>query len=121
LGFTVAIDGYTAAGKGTVPTVAAHFGYAFGHRELLYRAVGAKVLNSMDALKAAQMPKPSIWTAMICEILMSAQAASRVAVNSDDTNRGSRFGAIATRWWGECWTGRDIGAVICVDADVSCS
>ncbi|HHC29049.1 MAG TPA: cytidylate kinase, partial [Rhodobacterales bacterium] len=45
MGFTVAIDGPAAAGKGTVSkNVAAHFGFAHLDTGLLYRAVGKKVL-----------------------------------------------------------------------------
>ena len=54
LGFTVAIDGPAAAGKGTVGrAVAAHFGFAHLDTGLLYRAVGAKVLEGMTAEEAA--------------------------------------------------------------------
>ena len=54
LGFTVAIDGPAAAGKGTVGrAVAAHFGFAHLDTGLLYRAVGAKVLDGMTAEEAA--------------------------------------------------------------------
>jgi len=46
-GFTIAIDGPAAAGKGTVSkAVAAHFGFMHLDTGLLYRAVGAKVLLS---------------------------------------------------------------------------
>ena len=41
-GFTVAIDGPAAAGKGTIGrAVAAHFGFVHLDTGLLYRAVGA--------------------------------------------------------------------------------
>ena len=54
LGFTVAIDGPAAAGKGTVGrAVAAHFGFAHLDTGLLYRAVGAKVLEGMTAEEEA--------------------------------------------------------------------
>ncbi len=49
MGFTVAIDGPAASGKGTLSkAVAAHFG--FGHLDtgLLYRAVAAKVLTGLS-------------------------------------------------------------------------
>ena len=55
MAFTIAIDGPAAAGKGTISkAVAAHFG--FGHLDtgLLYRAVGAKMLDGDDPVTAAE-------------------------------------------------------------------
>ena len=61
---TVAIDGPAAAGKGTVArAVAARFGMVHLDTGLLYRAVGARVLDGEDAVAAARAP---IWTAAIC-------------------------------------------------------
>ena len=58
MGFTVAIDGPAAAGKGTIArAVAAHFGFAHLDTGLLYRATGRRVLDGADALVAAKKPR----------------------------------------------------------------
>ena len=55
MSFAVAIDGPAAAGKGTISrAVAAHFGLAHLDTGLLYRAVGAKVLEGAEAIAAAE-------------------------------------------------------------------
>jgi cytidylate kinase len=120
LKFTVAIDGPAAAGKGTISkAVAAHFGFAHLDTGLLYRAVGAKVLNGMDALKAAQTLEAVDLDSDDLRNPDVAQAASRVAVNSDVRTALVAFQRqFATRDGGAVLDGRDIGTVICVDADV---
>ena len=118
--FTVAIDGPAAAGKGTISkAVAAHFGFAHLDTGLLYRAVGAKVLNGMDALQAAQTLEAVDLDSDDLRNPDVAQAASRVAVNSDVRTALVAFQRqFATRDGGAVLDGRDIGTVICVDADV---
>ena len=118
--FTVAIDGPAAAGKGTISkAVAAHFGFAHLDTGLLYRAVGAKVLNGMDALKAAQTLEPVDLGSDDLRNPDVAQAASRVAVNADVRTALVAFQRqFATRDGGAVLDGRDIGTVICVDANV---
>jgi cytidylate kinase len=120
LKFTVAIDGPAAAGKGTISkAVAAHFGFAHLDTGLLYRAVGAKVLNGMDALKAAQTLEPVDLDSDDLRNPDVAQAASRVAVNADVRTALVAFQRqFAARDGGAVLDGRDIGTVICVDADV---
>jgi cytidylate kinase len=120
LKFTVAIDGPAAAGKGTISkAVAAHFGFAHLDTGLLYRAVGAKVLNGMDALKAAQTLEAVDLDSDDLRNPDVAQAASRVAVNSDVRTALVAFQRqFATRDGGAVLDGRDIGTVICLDADV---
>jgi cytidylate kinase len=120
LKFTVAIDGPAAAGKGTISkAVAAHFGFAHLDTGLLYRAVGAKVLNGMDALKAAQTLEAVDLDSDDFRNPDVAQAASRVAVNSDVRTALVAFQRqFATRDGGAVLDGRDIGTVICLDADV---
>ncbi|MCE8469491.1 (d)CMP kinase, partial [Rhodovulum sulfidophilum] len=52
MSFTVAIDGPAAAGKGTISrAVAAHFGFAHLDTGLLYRAVGARMLDGLDPVE----------------------------------------------------------------------
>ncbi|MBB5723737.1 cytidylate kinase [Loktanella ponticola] len=118
--FTVAIDGPAAAGKGTISkAVAAHFDFAHLDTGLLYRAVGAKVNDGMDAVHAAETLDPSDLNRDDLRTSDAAQAASKVAVNPDvraalvDFQRN-----FATREGGAVLDGRDIGTVICPDADV---
>ncbi|SMR70670.1 cytidylate kinase [Aliiroseovarius halocynthiae] len=117
--FTVAIDGPAAAGKGTVSkAVAAHFGFAHLDTGLLYRAVGAKVLEGADPVEAAQSLTPADMQGDL-RTPDVAQAASKVAVISEvraalvDFQRN-----FAARDGGAVLDGRDIGTVICPDADV---
>lgn len=120
MSFCVAIDGPAASGKGTISrAVAAHFGFAHLDTGLLYRGVGAKVLAGADPLEAAQsltaedLQDPALRTDRI------AQAASQVAVNPDVRAALVDFQrAFATRAGGAVLDGRDIGTVICPDAQV---
>lgn len=117
--FTVAIDGPAAAGKGTISkAVADHFGFAHLDTGLLYRAVGAKVLAGGDPVQAAKAltPKDLEGDLRTPEV---AQAASRVAVLSDVRAALFEFQrSFAARDGGAVLDGRDIGTVICPDADV---
>lgn len=118
--FTVAIDGPAAAGKGTISkAVAAHFGFAHLDTGLLYRAVGAKVLNGMGALKAAQTLEAVDLDGDHLRTPDVAQAASKVAVDPDVRAALVAFQRqFAARDGGAVLDGRDIGTVICTDADV---
>lgn len=118
--FTVAIDGPAAAGKGTISkAVAAHFGFAHLDTGLLYRAVGAKVLNGIGALKAAQTLEAVDLDGDHLRTPDVAQAASKVAVDPDVRAALVAFQRqFAVRDGGAVLDGRDIGTVICVDADV---
>lgn len=119
-GFTVAIDGPAAAGKGTVSkAVAGHFGFAHLDTGLLYRAVGAKVLAGADAIDAAlvlavdDLDDDSLRTSDV------AQAASKVAVIAEVRAALLDFQrSFAARAGGAVLDGRDIGTVICPDAQV---
>lgn len=120
MSFTVAIDGPAAAGKGTISkAVAAHFGFAHLDTGLLYRAVGAKVLHGADPLEAAQTLEPIDLDGDHLRTPEVAQAASKVAV---DVNVRSALVAFqrqfAARSGGAVLDGRDIGTVICPNADV---
>ncbi|MGA9433922.1 MAG: (d)CMP kinase [Roseobacter sp.] len=117
--FTIAIDGPAAAGKGTISkAVAAHFGFAHLDTGLLYRAVGAKVLLGMapqvaaetltaDDLKNDDLRSPEV-----------AQSASRVAVVPEVRAALLDFQrSFARRAGGAVLDGRDIGTVICPNAE----
>jgi cytidylate kinase len=118
--FTVAIDGPAAAGKGTISrAVAAHFGFAHLDTGLLYRAVGAKVLAGADPLVAAQGLKPGDLEAGDLRKPAVAQAASRVAVIAPVRAALVAFQRdFARRPGGAVLDGRDIGTVICPQAEV---
>ena len=117
--FTIAIDGPAAAGKGTISkAVAKHFDVAHLDTGLLYRAVGARVLAGDDPLEAAKslmsedLENPDLRTADV------AQAASNVAVIPDVRAALLDFQrAFARRAGGAVLDGRDIGTVICPQAE----
>ena len=118
--FTVAIDGPAAAGKGTISkAVAAKFGFAHLDTGLLYRAVGAKAADGVDPITAAQTLNNDDLSREDLRSLAAGQAASKVAVIPEvraalvDFQR--RF---ASQDGGAVLDGRDIGTVICPDADV---
>ncbi|HDY94898.1 hypothetical protein LCGC14_0361220 [marine sediment metagenome] len=120
LGFTVAIDGPAAAGKGTVGrAVAAHFGFAHLDTGLLYRAVGAKVLDGMTAeeaaltLQADDLEDDQLRTNAVAEAASLAAAIPAVRAALVDFQR-----SFAMRAGGAVLDGRDIGTVICPDAPV---
>ncbi|MCX7567085.1 d(CMP) kinase [Sulfitobacter sp. F26169L] len=119
-GFTVAIDGPAAAGKGTVSkAVAAHFGFAHLDTGLLYRAVGAKVLLGMDAAVAAQTLVPDDLDDDSLRTPEVAQAASKVAIIAQVRAALLDFQrSFAARAGGAVLDGRDIGTVICPQAQV---
>lgn len=120
MAFSVAIDGPAASGKGTIArAVAEHFGFAHLDTGLLYRAVGARMLEGVDpteaarALVAADLEGEALRTAAV------AQAASRVATLPEVRQALVDFQrAFARRSGGAVLDGRDIGTVICPDAEV---
>ncbi|MDA5095521.1 (d)CMP kinase [Aliiroseovarius sp. KMU-50] len=117
--FTVAIDGPAAAGKGTISkAVAAHFGFAHLDTGLLYRAVGAKVLAGGDPVVAAKALTPADMEGDL-RTPEVAQAASRVAVLPDVRAALVAFQrSFAVQDGGAVLDGRDIGTVICPEAQV---
>jgi cytidylate kinase len=115
--FTVAIDGPAAAGKGTIGrALAARFGFRHLDTGLLYRAVGAK---GGDPVAAAEGLVPADLERDDLRSLAAGQAASKVAVIPEvraalvDFQR--RF---ARAEGGAVLDGRDIGTVICPEAEV---
>ena len=115
--FTVAIDGPAAAGKGTISrAVAARFGFRHLDTGLLYRAVGAL---GGDPVAAARALRPEDLARDGLRTLAAGQAASRIAVIPEvraalvDFQR--RF---ARGHGGAVLDGRDIGTVICPEAEI---
>ncbi len=120
MSFTVAIDGPAAAGKGTISkAVAAHFGIAHLDTGLLYRAVGARVLDGTDPEHAAQtllaedLDRNDLRTPEVAQAASKVAAIGAVRAALVDFQR-----AFARRKGGAVLDGRDIGTVICPNADV---
>lgn len=120
MAFTIAIDGPAAAGKGTIARqLAAHFGFAHLDTGLLYRATGRRMLTGMDAAEAARTLQPSDLKVGDLRTPEVGQAASRVAAIPEVRQALVDFQrAFAARAGGAVLDGRDIGTVICPDADV---
>jgi CMP/dCMP kinase len=115
--FTVAIDGPAAAGKGTISrAVAARFGFEHLDTGLLYRAVGMK---GGDPVAAARSLVPADLARDDLRSLAAGQAASQVAVLPEVRAALTEFQRnFARRDGGAVLDGRDIGTVICPDAEV---
>ncbi len=115
--FTVAIDGPAAAGKGTISrAVADRFGFAHLDTGALYRAVGVK---GGDPVVAAQTLTPEDLAREDLRTLEAGQAASSVAVIPEVRAALLEFQRrFARRKGGAVLDGRDIGTVICPEAEV---
>ncbi len=120
MSFTVAIDGPAASGKGTISrAVADHFGFAHLDTGLLYRAVGRKVLDGVDPVQAAKALQAEDLQGDDLRTSKVAQAASKVAVIPEVRQALLDFQrAFAMRNGGAVLDGRDIGTVICPEAQV---
>ncbi len=124
MSFTVAIDGPAASGKGTISrAIAEHFGFAHLDTGLLYRAVGKKTLTQGDspeaAIKLAQELTADDLNAGDLRTAEVAQAASKIAVIPQVRLALVEFQkTFATQKGGAVLDGRDIGTVICPDAEV---
>ena len=118
--FTVAIDGPAAAGKGTIAkAVAAHFGFAYLDTGLLYRAAARKVIDGMDPVAAAKALTAHDFERAGLRTAKVGQAASKIAalpkVRAALVEFQHRF---ARADGGAVLDGRDIGTVICPEAEV---
>lgn len=123
----IAIDGPAASGKGTIgKRLAMHYGLRHLDTGLLYRAVakavldsGAKPDNSQAAIAAAQALDPSRFDEAALKSAAVGEAASYVSavpeVRAALVAYQRSFAASAP---GAVLDGRDIGTVICPDADV---
>lgn len=123
----IAVDGPAAAGKGTVArALAKHLGYHFLDTGSLYRMVGLAVLkaggdpsDAPAATNAAQALDPRIYRDEELRSEKVGEAASVVAANPGvraallDLQR-----TFAAKQPGTVLDGRDIGTVVCPDADV---
>ncbi len=122
--FTVAIDGPAAAGKGTISrAVAARFGLAHLDTGALYRVVGKKMLAAnaglaeavriAGTLAAEDLQAEGLRTAEVAEA--ASQVAALPAVRAALAEFQKRF---ARAPGGAVLDGRDIGTVICPEAEV---
>ena len=127
----VAIDGPAAAGKGTLARrVAADLNLAYLDTGLLYRATGFSVVQSggdlddeFAAIKAAENLKPEDLENEKLRHDEAAQAASKVAVVQGVRDELLSFQRKFASHppvgkAGSVLDGRDIGTVVCPDADV---
>ncbi len=118
--FTVALDGPAAAGKGTIAkALADKTGFAYLDTGLLYRAVGARHLDgdepiaAAQSLNAADLEREDLRTAQV------AKKASEVAVIPEVREALLSFQrSFARMEGGAILDGRDIGTVICPQAEV---
>ncbi|PJE29174.1 cytidylate kinase [Pseudooceanicola antarcticus] len=120
MSFTIAIDGPAAAGKGTISKeVARIFGLAHLDTGLLYRATGARRLEGMSPIEAAEALRPEDLEREDLRSADVARAASEVAAIPEVRAALVDFQrAFARRQGGAVLDGRDIGTVICPEAEV---
>ena len=118
--FTVAIDGPAAAGKGTVArAVAERFGLAHLDTGLLYRAVAARTLSGEAPEEAAAKLVPEDTRRDGLRSPEVSDAASRVAVIPEVRAALVEFQRRFARGeGGAVLDGRDIGTVVCPEAEV---
>lgn len=123
----VAVDGPAAAGKGTLARrLAAHFGMAYLDTGSLYRAVALTLLRQGHALEdadAAANAASGLDMAVLDPADLrqpgAGEAASVVAAQPAVRAAILRFQRdFAARPGGAVLDGRDIGTVVCPDADV---
>ncbi|WP_306131859.1 (d)CMP kinase [Roseivivax marinus] len=119
MAFTIAIDGPAASGKGSVARrLAEHFGLAHLDTGLLYRAVGARMMQGEEPIAAAQalraddLDVPGLRTAEVGVAASKVGAIPEVRAALLDFQR-----AFARRSGGAVLDGRDIGTVICPEAE----
>lgn len=121
----IAVDGPAAAGKGTLArALARHYNFHFLDTGALYRMVGLSVLvaggdpsDSAAALHAAETLRPDRVSDEDLRSEAVGEAASIVAVNSEVRTALLGFQrAFARREPGAVLDGRDIGTVVCPEA-----
>ncbi len=123
----IAIDGPAAAGKGTLARqIADHFNYHYLDTGSLYRGVGVAVIKAggdpaskTDALEAARNLKKEYLVDCDLRTAQAGQTASIVAqipeVRAEILQFQRRY---AQQQPGAVLDGRDIGTVVCPDADI---
>jgi cytidylate kinase len=123
----IALDGPAASGKGTLARrLAAHFGFDHLDTGLIYRAVGLAVRASghdLDdvaaATRAARALDLTQFSAAALRSTAAGEAASMVAAIPDVRAALLEYQrAFARREPGAVLDGRDIGSVVCPEADL---
>ena len=128
--FVIAVDGPAASGKGTLARrLAAHLGYAYLDTGLIYRAVGLALirrnlveadpgaaLQAARALSLDDLDDPKLRDDDVA--VMASQVAALPEVRSTLVDYQRRFAQQPPgKAKGVVLDGRDIGTVICPDAD----
>ena len=116
----VAIDGTAASGKGTISKKIAQ-NYSVPHLDTgrLYRFVGYKVLQGFDPISAANKLNMSELETLDLKTLKVSNAASEVAkIPLVRANLLEFQRSFAAQPGGAVLDGRDIGTVICPNADI---
>ena len=119
-GLIIAIDGTAASGKGTISRKIAQ-NYDVPHLDtgLLYRLVGYKVLQGVDPVSAASQLHADELNVLDLKTLRVSNAASEVAKNPSVRAHLLEFQrGFASQPGGAILDGRDIGTVICPNADI---
>ena len=124
--FTVAIDGPAAAGKGTISrAIASHFGFACLDTGLLYRAVTRKYLDRKKcgeevdpAQIAADLSEEDLERGDLREPEVSNMSSVIAAIPEVRSAMLDFQRDFSRRPEGAVIDGRDIGTVICPDAEV---
>ena len=123
----IAVDGPAAAGKGTIArALAQHFGYHFLDTGTLYRRVGLALLETSDdprnvkaAVAIAQNLNSHPYSDLELRTEAVGAAASIVAVIPEVREALLAYQRnFADQLPGAVLDGRDIGTVVCPDADV---
>lgn len=126
----IAIDGPAAAGKGTLARrIAAELGFDYLDTGLIYRAVGLNVVRAgfdpADEARAAEAARDLRPEDLVADDLRTdeaAQAASKVAaigaVRAALLDFQRRFAANPPGGKGAVLDGRDIGTVVCPNANI---
>lgn len=125
--FVIAVDGPSASGKGTLArALATHYGLRHLDTGKLYRAVGQAILlqggdpqDAQTALAAARALDEDLFYHPSLRSEATGRAASKVAaIPSVRAALLAYQRAFAAQLPGAVLDGRDIGTVICPDADV---
>jgi len=121
LKFVIAIDGPAAAGKGTIALkLAKKFGFEYLDTGLLYRAVASKSLNEgiKPEVAALNLTQSDLNRTNLRDPIISKEAA-KVAVISEVRSCLKNFQIdFSNKTGGVILDGRDIGTVICPNADI---
>ena len=119
-GLIIAIDGTAASGKGTISRkIAQNYRVPYLDTGLLYRLVGYHVLQGIDPIDAANQLNVKQAEVFDLKTLQVSNAASEVAKNPTVRAKLLEFQRrFASKPGGAVLDGRDIGTVICPNADL---